>query len=303
MQQVPCVTWQRWPCRRTAAAASTRATAALTAALTPTLAPTLAPTKVSDRYSVPMVLVVVEGGPNTLKTVREFLVGGCPVVLLRGSGGAADAISRCFDLLPQPSAGRGEQGTAGAGAGAEEAEDVEAEETEEAEAEEAEAKRLGLSREDEVRATKVSVEAELDARYEAKRDDLRAIMLHAGGGRRLGRPLLFSFHSEGETEFDEQLLKAVLKVLTLTLTQALTLTLTLTLTRRVHGQVPRAPGTPPRAAERALDQRHYQGPGGEAQDQWHVERQGSLVIHGRAREPPGGCVLVKVLYIVYIKSL
>ena len=33
----------------------------------------------SDRYSVPMVLVVVEGGPNTLKTVREFLVGGCPV--------------------------------------------------------------------------------------------------------------------------------------------------------------------------------------------------------------------------------
>ena len=169
------------------------------------------PTKVSDRYSVPMVLVVVEGGPNTLKTVREFLVGGCPVVLLRGSGGAADAICRCFDLLPQPPAGMGEQGAAGAGAGAEEVEDVEAEETEEAEAEEAEAKRLGLSQGDEVRATKVSVEAELDARYEAKRDDLRAIMLHAGGGRRLGRPLLFSFHCDAETEFDEQLLKAVLK--------------------------------------------------------------------------------------------
>ena len=83
--------------------------------------------------------------------------------------------------------------------------------------------------------------------------------------------------------------------LTPTLTLALTLTLTLTLTRRVHGQVPRAPGTPPRAAERALDQRHHQGPGGEAQDQWHVERQGSVVIHGRAREPPWLYVRVKVL--------
>ena len=107
-------------------------------------------------------------------------------MLLRGSGGAADAISRCFDLLPQPPAGSGEQGTAEVGAGAEEVEGVRAEDTEEAEAEDAEtspeAKRLGLSRGDEVRANKVSVEAELDPRYEAKRDDLRAIMLHAGGG-------------------------------------------------------------------------------------------------------------------------
>lgn len=160
-----------------------------------------------------MVLVVVEGGPNTLKTVREFLVGGCPVVLLRGSGGAADAICRCFDLLLQPAAGMGEQGAAWAGAaeGAAAAEDVEAQEADAAEAEEAEAKRLGLSRGDEVRASKVSVEAELDPRYEAKRDDLRAIMLHAGGGRRLGRPLLFSFVCDAEVEFDEQLLTAVLK--------------------------------------------------------------------------------------------
>ena len=107
-------------------------------------------------------------------------------MLLRGSGGAADAISRCFDLLPQPPAGSGEQGTAEVGAGAEEVAGVRAEDTEEAEAEDAEtspeAKRLGLSRGDEVRANKVSVEAELDPRYEAKRDDLRAIMLHAGGG-------------------------------------------------------------------------------------------------------------------------
>ena len=72
---------------------------------------------------------------------------------------------------------------------------------------------------------------------------------------------------------------------TLALTLALTLTLTLTLNRRVHGQVPRAPGTPPRAAERALDQRHHQGPGGEAQDQWHVERQGSLVKSVDGRTP------------------
>ena len=46
---------------------------------------------------------------------------------------------------------------------------MEAEEADAAEAEEAEAKRLGLSRGDELRATKVSVEAELDPRYEAKR--------------------------------------------------------------------------------------------------------------------------------------
>ena len=36
-------------------------------------------------------------------------------------------------------------------------------------------------------------------------------MLHAGGGRRLGRPLLFTFHCDAEVEFDEQLLTAVLK--------------------------------------------------------------------------------------------
>ena len=37
-------------------------------------------------------------------------------------------------------------------------------------------------------------------------------MLHAGGGLRLGRPLLFSFEGDdAEVEFDEQLLTAVLK--------------------------------------------------------------------------------------------
>lgn len=45
------------------------------------------------RYGVPMVTVVVGGGPNTVATVERALKSCCPVVLLVGTGGAADAIA------------------------------------------------------------------------------------------------------------------------------------------------------------------------------------------------------------------
>jgi len=46
-----------------------------------------------EHFDVPRVLVVVNGGPGTLKTVLESLEHGCPVVLLAGSGGAAAEIA------------------------------------------------------------------------------------------------------------------------------------------------------------------------------------------------------------------
>jgi len=42
---------------------------------------------------VPMVLIVVQGGPNTLKTVEETLLKKIPVLILAGSKGCADLIS------------------------------------------------------------------------------------------------------------------------------------------------------------------------------------------------------------------
>ena len=44
--------------------------------------------------AVPMVLLVVQGGPGTLATVLANAKLGCPVVLLSNSGGAASAVSR-----------------------------------------------------------------------------------------------------------------------------------------------------------------------------------------------------------------
>lgn len=44
-----------------------------------------------------MVTVVVGGGPNTVLTVCEAVTQRCPVVLIVGSGGAADAIAAYLD--------------------------------------------------------------------------------------------------------------------------------------------------------------------------------------------------------------
>ena len=43
-------------------------------------------------YNVPSVLLVVQGGPGTLQTINEAIHSKTPVVLLAGSGGAADAV-------------------------------------------------------------------------------------------------------------------------------------------------------------------------------------------------------------------
>ena len=41
---------------------------------------------------VPIVLLVLEGGGNTLKTAAEAICNGTPVVVVAGSGRAADFI-------------------------------------------------------------------------------------------------------------------------------------------------------------------------------------------------------------------
>jgi len=41
---------------------------------------------------VPVVLLVLEGGMNTLKTAREAIVNNTPVIVIAGSGRAADFI-------------------------------------------------------------------------------------------------------------------------------------------------------------------------------------------------------------------
>ena len=52
---------------------------------------------------VPAVLIVVQGGPNTMKTAREAVwkdnVEDCaiPVVVIQGSGGAADILARAME--------------------------------------------------------------------------------------------------------------------------------------------------------------------------------------------------------------
>ena len=52
---------------------------------------------------VPAVLIVVQGGPNTIKTAREAVwednVEDCaiPVVVIQGSGGAADILARAVE--------------------------------------------------------------------------------------------------------------------------------------------------------------------------------------------------------------
>ena len=42
-------------------------------------------------YNIPSVLIVVQGGPGTLRTIHEAIAESIPVVIIAGSGGAADA--------------------------------------------------------------------------------------------------------------------------------------------------------------------------------------------------------------------
>ena len=166
---------------------------------------------ICERFSVPMVLVVVEGGPGTIKTVSETIKGGCPVVLVQGSGGAADVIARCFELLPEPKKSEADSGGDRMSNGS-------------AESPMQRGRRISRSDSgirftpaDNTRADEAVEEVELEPRFEKLRDELRTIMLYAGGMRRLGKPLLFCFDIDSdanagiESHFDAHLLKAVLE--------------------------------------------------------------------------------------------
>lgn len=46
--------------------------------------------------SIPIVCVVVQGGPNTIQTAYEAIRNGTPVVVVAGSGRAADIMAYAF---------------------------------------------------------------------------------------------------------------------------------------------------------------------------------------------------------------
>ncbi|XP_038076672.1 transient receptor potential cation channel subfamily M member-like 2 isoform X3 [Patiria miniata] len=50
--------------------------------------------------SVPVVCVVVEGGPNTIATVYEAIMNGTPAVIVSGTGRAADILAFAFQRAP-----------------------------------------------------------------------------------------------------------------------------------------------------------------------------------------------------------
>ena len=50
----------------------------------------------SDNIAVPVVCVVVEGGPGTLETVMRALQTGTPAVIVEGSGRAADLLAYAY---------------------------------------------------------------------------------------------------------------------------------------------------------------------------------------------------------------
>ena len=52
--------------------------------------------------NVPVVLLVLEGGENTLKTAKSAIASGTPVVVIHGSGRAADYIAKAMrDTKPK----------------------------------------------------------------------------------------------------------------------------------------------------------------------------------------------------------
>lgn len=55
-----------------------------------------------EKFNIPLLLVVVGGGPGTLKTVYEGIVRKFPVVVLNSTGGVADAISYRIHQKTQP---------------------------------------------------------------------------------------------------------------------------------------------------------------------------------------------------------
>lgn len=50
----------------------------------------------SEKIEVPVVCVVVEGGPGTLETVMRALQSGTPAVIIEGSRRAADILAYAY---------------------------------------------------------------------------------------------------------------------------------------------------------------------------------------------------------------
>ena len=49
-----------------------------------------------DAVLVPIVLLVLEGGPGTLETVHQAIANNTPTVLVKGSGRAADILAYAY---------------------------------------------------------------------------------------------------------------------------------------------------------------------------------------------------------------
>lgn len=54
------------------------------------------PTTSNAKKQVPVVVVCVQGGPGTVKTVISAIEANSPVLIVKGSGKAADLIAGAF---------------------------------------------------------------------------------------------------------------------------------------------------------------------------------------------------------------
>ena len=54
---------------------------------------------VAGPLGVPVVILCLEGGPNTIKTMVEAISKGTPAVVIDGSGRAADVVAFAFKHL------------------------------------------------------------------------------------------------------------------------------------------------------------------------------------------------------------
>jgi transient receptor potential cation channel subfamily M protein 2 len=53
----------------------------------------------SERFDIPVVTIVVQGGPNTVITARDSVKAGCPVVVIDKTGQAADLLAYAWNFL------------------------------------------------------------------------------------------------------------------------------------------------------------------------------------------------------------
>jgi len=53
----------------------------------------------TGKVDVPVVILCLEGGPNTIKTMAEAIKNNTPAVVIGGSGRAADVVSYAYNLF------------------------------------------------------------------------------------------------------------------------------------------------------------------------------------------------------------